>query len=162
MPAWHHVTSAFHEISKHLPPILSLRSTYLYCSWIKRALANVKVKKSFLQKKTKNFIGWFNSQQCSDDFLKVSWSYLQSVVRYEQECIAADHPIPNTGVHGNACIFWPRFFLDLKFSGIVPNNIFYHFWRFEQNRSRSFWEMVEKPSKNAHIRNYWRIQIFFG
>ena len=121
-----------------------------------------KSKRVSYKKKTKIFNGWFNSQQCSDDFLKVSWSYLQSVVRYEQECIAADHPIPNTGVHGNACIFWPRFFLDLKFSGIVPNNIFYHFWRFEQNRSRSFWEMVEKPSKNAHIRNYWRIQNFFG
>ena len=54
-------------------------------------------------------------------------------------------------LHDENCIFWTGFFPDLKFSGIVPSNIIYHFWKFQQNRWCSFWEMVEKPPKNAHI-----------
>ena len=48
----------------------------------------------------------------------------------------------------------------MKFSGIVPNLPIYHFWRFEQNRYRSFWEKFKKAPKNAHIRS-WIIQKNF-
>ena len=37
-------------------------------------------------------------------------------------------------LRGENCIFWTGFFPDLKFSGIVPSNIIYHFWKFQQNR----------------------------
>ena len=33
----------------------------------------------------------------------------------------------------------------------VPSNIIYHFWKFQQNGWCSFWEMVKKAPKNAHI-----------
>ena len=38
-------------------------------------------------------------------------------------------------------------FLDTKFSGIVPGNIIYHFWKFQQNRLTSFWEKFERAPK---------------
>ena len=75
---------------------------------------------------TWNFQGWFLSLLST---IFESFSKIVSVVLNYQNL---RYHFWQLWLPGEIFNFWRRIFLDLKFSGIVPSNIIYHFWEFQK------------------------------